>query len=193
MVLKPVSDSREMLDYRDSKAPQFGLVADTRLHEDLRRVYRTKRQNHLAPCVNATGASFIGNLHAGGSLAFESYPRHQCVREHGEIWLVHVREDIRAENGLAFSIANAHVGSGCATIGLHDAAVLIFKDRNPKRAYSLKQGSNGWSRIVLERLDKYRPRFRDILHRVPHASPRCGDKYQEPIHNPTLNPPFVMQ
>src|SRR5215813_10859740 len=155
MVLKPVSDSREMLDYRDSKAPQFGLVADTRLHEDLRRVYRTKRQNHLAPCVNATGASFIGNLHAGGSLAFESYPRHQCVREHGEIWLVHVREDIRSENGLAFSIANAHVGTGCATIGFHDASVLILKDRNPKRAYGLKQGCSHRFRI-LRWLDKYR-------------------------------------
>src|SRR5215510_8638821 len=155
MVLKPVSDSREMLDYRDSKAPQFGLVADTRLHEDLRRVYRTKRENHLAPCANAMGASFIRNLHAGGSVALESQPSNQRMREHREVWLVHVREDIRAENGLAFSIANAHVGNGCATIGLHDAAVLIFKDRNPKRAYSLKQGSNGRCRIV-QRLDKYR-------------------------------------
>src|SRR5262249_1539627 len=56
------------------------------------------------------------------------------------LWLVHVREDIRTENGLAFSVANAHVGNGCATIGLHDAAVLIFKDRNPKRAYSVTLG-----------------------------------------------------
>ena len=78
------------------------------------------------------------------------------MREDREVWLVHVREDIRTENGLAFSIANAHVGNGCATLGLHDAAVLIFKDRNPKRAYSLKQGSNGRVGIALQRLDKYR-------------------------------------
>src|SRR5262245_43553555 len=155
MVLKPHPDSRKMLDDRDSEASQFGLIADTRLHEDLRSVYRPKRQNHLVLCTNATGASFMRNLHAGRSLALESQPSNQRVREYREVWLVHVREDIRAENGLALSIANAHVGSGCATIGLHDAAVLIFKDRNPKRAYSLKQGSNGRCRIV-QRLDKYR-------------------------------------
>src|SRR5262249_4339539 len=66
-----------------------------------------------------------------------------------------MREHIRTENGLAFSMANAHVGSGCAPIDLHDAAVLIFKDRNPKRVYCFKQGSNGRRRIV-QRLDKYR-------------------------------------
>src|SRR5262245_17996430 len=130
MVLKPHADSRKMLDDRDSKAPQFGLIADTRLHEDLRCVYRSKRQNHVAPRTNATGASFIRNLDAGRSLALESQPSHQRVREHREVWLVHVRKDIRAENGFALSTANAHVGSGGATIGLHDAAVLILKDRN---------------------------------------------------------------
>src|SRR5262249_6268834 len=154
MVLKPVSDSRETLDYRDSEAPQFGLVADTRLHEDLRRVYRAKRQNHLPLCANATSASFIGNLDAGGSVALESQPCNQRVSEHREVWLVHAREDVRTENRLAFSIANAHVSNGCAAIGLHNASVLILKDRNPKRVYSLKQGLNRRDRIV-HRLDKY--------------------------------------
>src|SRR5215813_8001011 len=155
MVLKPPSDSREMLEYRDSKAPEFVLVANTRLHEDLRRMYRTKRQNHLAAGANATSASFIRNLDAGGSVALESQLCYQRVREHREVWLVHAREDVRTENRLAFSIANAHVGNGCAAIGLHDAAVLIFKGRNPKRVYSLKQGLNRRDRIV-HRLDKYR-------------------------------------
>src|SRR5262249_8563658 len=36
-------------------------------------------------------------------------------------------------------------------------------------------------------------RFRDILDRVNPASPRCGDKYQEPIRSPTLSPRFLMQ
>jgi len=78
------------------------------------------------------------------------------VREHREVWLVHAREHVRSENGLAFSIANAHVSNGCATVGFHDAAVLILKDRNPKRAYSIKQGLKGWVWIPLQRLDKYR-------------------------------------
>src|SRR5262245_19926729 len=156
MVLEPVPDSREMLNQRDSKAPQFGLVADARLHEDLRRVYRAKRQNHLPRCMNATRASSIGNLHAGGSVVLESQPSDQRVGEHGEIWLIHVRENIRTEDGLPFSIANAPVGNGCAAIGLHDSSVLILEDRNPKRPYSAKQGLNGWGWIALQRLNQYR-------------------------------------
>src|SRR5215472_13046473 len=100
MVLKPLSNSRQISDYRDSKAPQFGLVADARVQEDLRRVYRPKRQNHLAPSANATSASLMRNLHAGGSVALESQASNQCVREHREVWLVHVRKNIRTENGL---------------------------------------------------------------------------------------------
>src|SRR5262249_40066359 len=69
--------------------------------------------------------------------------------------LVHEGKYIRTENGLAFSIANAHVSNGCAAIGLHNASVLILKDRNPKRAYSIEQGLNGWVWIALKRLDKY--------------------------------------
>src|SRR5215813_4294868 len=99
MVLKPHADSRKMLDDRDSKALQFGLIADTRLHEDFWRVYRSKRQNDLAPCTNATGASFVRNLHAGRSPAVESQLGHQRAGEYREVWLVHVREDIRTENG----------------------------------------------------------------------------------------------
>src|SRR5215472_1984690 len=156
MVLKSLSDSREMLDYRNSKVPEFGFLADTRLQHDLRRVYRTKRQNHLAAGANATSASFIRNLEAAGAVALESEPSNQRVREHREVWLVHAREDVRTENRLAFSIANAHVGNGCTAIGLHDAAVLILKDRNPKRPHSLKQSLNGRCGIALQRLDKYR-------------------------------------
>src|SRR5262249_42683525 len=106
---------------------QFGLIADTGVQENLRRVYRSQRQNHLAPGTNATGASFMRNLDAGGSPALESQPGNQRMREYREVWLVHVREDIRPEDGFALSIANAHIGGGRTTIGLHDAAVLISK------------------------------------------------------------------
>src|SRR5215467_5783194 len=155
MVLKSLSNSREMLNYRNSKVPEFGFIADTRLHEDLRGVHRAKRQNHLAPGANAMSASFIRNLDAGGSVALESQPCYQRVREHREVWLVHAREDVRTDNRLAFSIANADVSSRCAAIGLHNTSVLIFKDRNPKRAYSTKQGLNGWVWIARHRPDKY--------------------------------------
>src|SRR5215469_1962475 len=132
MVLKPLSDSQEMLEYRDSKAPEFVLVANARLHEDLRRMYRTERQNHFAAGANPPNVSFVRNLDAGGSVALESQLCYQRVWKHREVRLVHAREDVRTENRLAFSIANAHVGGGCAAIRLHDAAVLIFKSLDPK-------------------------------------------------------------
>src|SRR6516225_8515507 len=89
--------------------------------------------------------------------------------KHGEVWPVHVRDDIRTENGLAFSITNKHVGNGCATVRLHDPAVLIFKNLNPKRTYSLKQGWSGRVRI-LEWLDKYRS-ARSAISRIRSPMP----------------------
>jgi hypothetical protein len=60
-----------MLHDRDSEAPQFSLIANTRLHEDLRRVNRTERQHYLKPRANAIGAAVVGNFNAGGSLSLE--------------------------------------------------------------------------------------------------------------------------
>src|SRR5215467_4863014 len=134
---------------------QFGLIANARLHEDLWGMNCTKRQNHLANRANPADAALIRNLNARCSLVLESQAGNQCIGEHGEVWLVHVAENIRTKDGLAFSVANAHVGNRCATIGLHDPTVLIFKDRNPSRAYCLEQAFSGRVRIP-QWLDKYR-------------------------------------
>src|SRR5262249_59128 len=77
------------------------------------------------------------------------------MRQHSNILSIHVRKNIRTEKGLTFPIADSHVGNGYATISLHHAAILIFKDWNPKRAYSLKQGASDWARIRA-RLDEHR-------------------------------------
>src|SRR5215469_17659847 len=66
---------------------------------------------------------------------------------HSEVLSIHVRKNIRTEEGLTFPIADSHVGNGRATISLHHAAILIFKDWNPNRAYSLKHGASGRTRI----------------------------------------------
>src|SRR5215469_4514283 len=73
---------------------------------------------------------------------------------HSEVLSIHVWKNIRTEKGLAFPIADSHVGNGRATISLHHAAILIFKDWNPNRAYSLKQGASDWARIR-RRLDEH--------------------------------------
>src|SRR5262249_3542160 len=134
---------------------QFDLITNARLHEDFWRVNCAKRQDHLTPRTNAARAALIGNLNTRCSLALESQLSDQRVGEHREVWPVHVRDDIRTENRLAFPITNTHVGNGCATICLHHPAVLILKSLNPERAYCLKQDWSGRIRI-LQRLDKYR-------------------------------------
>jgi hypothetical protein len=60
-----------MLDDANPEPLQLGLIADTRLQENLGSVNRTKRQNHLTPRANATGAALVRNLHARGSFALE--------------------------------------------------------------------------------------------------------------------------
>src|SRR5215468_2801461 len=109
---------------------QFGLIANARLHKDLWRMNCAKRQDHLAPGTNTTDAAVIGNLNARCSLVLDIYLSNQRVGEHRKVWPVHVRDDIRTENRLAFPITNKHVGNGRATVYLHHLAVLIFKSLN---------------------------------------------------------------
>jgi hypothetical protein len=87
-----------MLHDRYSEALQSGLVADTRLHEDLRRVNSTERQHYFKPRANAMNAAPVGNLQAGGSLTLEGQSRDQCVSEHSQIRPVHVWKDVRSEH-----------------------------------------------------------------------------------------------
>src|SRR5262249_50042668 len=115
---------------------QFDLIANARLHEDLWRMNGAERQDHLPSRTNPTDVAVIGNLNARCSLVLESELSNQRMGEHREVWPVHVRDDIRTENGLAFSITNTHVRNGCATVCLHHPAVLILKSLNAERAYS---------------------------------------------------------
>src|ERR1700739_2220289 len=98
-----------MLDDGNSKAPKFGLVTHTRLHENISCVNRTERQNHLASCANAANDAVMRNLHSGDSPTFEGQPGDQCVRENCEIRPVHMREDITSENRLTFSRTNSQI------------------------------------------------------------------------------------
>src|SRR5215469_4404767 len=102
MVLKIMPYAWQMLDDRDSEALQFGLIADTGLHQYLRSVNRPKRQDHLKIRANAARLAIVGNLHACSSFTVDGQPRDQGVRENSEIRPVHKREGIRTENGLTF-------------------------------------------------------------------------------------------
>src|ERR1700745_2493380 len=102
------------------------------------------------------GLAVVGNLHAGGSLAFEGQSSDQCVTENSQVRPVHVWEDIRTENGLAFSVASPHVDDRSAALTLHHPAVLILKGRNPNRLGTFEHGRS--DRVGVRRgLDKTGP------------------------------------
>jgi hypothetical protein len=103
----------------DPEALQFRFVTDTGLHQYLRGMDRSERQHGLKVGAHVTGFAVMRNLHAGDSLARESYPRHQCVSENCQIGPVHQREGVRTENGLTFSSANYEVEHSSAPSSLH--------------------------------------------------------------------------
>src|SRR5947209_20491445 len=101
MVLKVLTDTWKVLHDRDAKSLQLRSVADTGVHEDLRRVHRTQRQHYFDPRTNATGLALVEHPHARRSRALEGQPSDQCVREHRQVRPAHRRTRVRTESGLA--------------------------------------------------------------------------------------------
>jgi len=82
MVHQISTHTRKVLDKRNSEVPQLILVANSRLHEHLRRVQRTQGQDNFTPRTNAMNFSLVEDLHTGRFLALYRYPCHKCLRKH---------------------------------------------------------------------------------------------------------------
>src|SRR5258708_31675286 len=145
------------------------MMGDGRLDEKLRRLNSTERQHHLKSGANPMNSSLVGNLHTSNSLTFEGKMSDQCVSENSQVRPVHVGKGIRAEYRLPISIADYQVDDRGAAVGFHQAAVLIFKGRNPDRACSFHHGRRDRVRVRLG-LDKNGPSCSAILW-VPDHMP----------------------
>src|SRR6266481_5049203 len=99
MILKVLPHPRKMLDDRYAQALQLSFVANARKHQHLWRVHRAQRQNNLESSRNALKFSLKSDLHAAGSLSLQGKLGNQCVREHSQIWPIHVREGISSKDG----------------------------------------------------------------------------------------------
>src|SRR5262245_37169568 len=151
-----------MLYDRNSAAPQFGFIADTRLHEHLRRVNRAEREHYFDASGDAVSLAVVDKLHSSDSLSVEGQPGDQCLCKNCQVWPVQVWEDIRPEHRLALPFTDPYIHDRGATSALHHAAVLMFKGGNPNRACSFNHGRS--DRIGAERgLDKHRPACTPIL------------------------------
>src|SRR5260370_27235577 len=119
MILTVLSHPWKMLDDRYAQALQLSLIANARKHQHFGRVHRAQRQNNLKPSRDPFDFSIKSDLHTGGSLPFEGKLGNQCVREHSQVWPVHVREDISSKRGQALSIAYAQIDDRGSAIAFH--------------------------------------------------------------------------
>src|SRR5260370_18741201 len=108
-----------MLKARDAEPWYLGLIANAKKQQHFRRLNRAQRQNNLKPSRDPFDFAIKSDLHAGGSLPFEGKLGNQCVREHSQVWPVHVREDISSKRGQALSIAYAQIDDRGSAIAFH--------------------------------------------------------------------------
>ena len=62
MVLEIFPDARQMLDYGNPETPECGLIADTGLHQYLRRMDGAERQDNFMTCPNTMISAAEENL-----------------------------------------------------------------------------------------------------------------------------------
>src|SRR5215471_8040359 len=162
MVHKIPTHARKMLDQRNSEVPQLILVANSRLHEHLRRVQRTHGQDNFTPSIDAMNFPLVEDLHTGRFLALYGYPCHKCLRKHCQVWAVHVRKRISAKNGAASSILYIQIHNRGSAVTFHHATVLVLETGKPHRACPFHHGRGDWIR-VRGRLDKNWPSGSTVL------------------------------
>src|ERR1700728_1450329 len=81
----------------------------------------------------------VSEFHAGRGLAVKYQPVYHGVGEHGQIWAVHVRKNVRAVGGLAVSVADTKVDDSGAAAPFHHPAVLVFKRWDSHRLRAVEQ------------------------------------------------------
>src|ERR1700730_8638574 len=100
VVLEVFPNAWKVLHTRYFQPFQFGLIAHSRQHQYLWRVYRAQRKYDLHSGSDALNLSAMNDLHAAGSLIAHNKSSDQCVTEHRQVRSVHVGESIGTEYGL---------------------------------------------------------------------------------------------
>jgi len=162
-----------MLQNRNPKSLQLHLIADPRLHQDLRGVYSAGRKYDLRSRDDAMDIAVAENFYASGPLCIEGDLRDS---QDCQIRPVAMREDVRKERGLTLAVANALVRDRGPTLTVHHSTVL---------GHTLECQSIGFLQFQPARLDAGRAQaarglllpYRDTSDRAHRANPRFGVKY----------------
>jgi hypothetical protein len=83
--------------------------------------------------------SLVNYFHARCSRAREHESRDQGISEHGQVWSIHVRKSIRAEDRKPLPISDSHIGKSAAALAFHHGTVRTVKDWNANGAYTRKR------------------------------------------------------
>src|SRR3984885_8228085 len=120
-----------MLYQRNSEAVQLSLVTHSRLHQHLGSVDRAQRQHDLESRADPMNSVPISKLHARHSLSFEDQPCNRCRSEDSQVWPVHVRESIGAEDRKPSPVTHPELNKRTATRAFHHATIDAVEGGNP--------------------------------------------------------------
>src|SRR4029077_1251006 len=130
MILKVLPYARKVLNRMDPQALQFGPVANSRLHQHLRRMDPTQRQNHLRCRTDANALPVVSYLNSSGALPLERHAGDERRCKHRQVWPIHIGEGVRTERGKPFPVVDSNIQDGGAASALHHAAVMALESWN---------------------------------------------------------------
>src|SRR3984885_7914611 len=131
-----------MLYQRNSEPVQLSLVAHSTLHQHLGSVVCDQRQHDLEPRADPMNSVLISKLHARHSLSFEDQPCDRCRSEDSQVWPVHVKKSIGAEDRKPLPVAHSEFNERAAARAFHHAAIDAVEGGNPHGARPFKHRRN---------------------------------------------------
>src|SRR5262249_29607761 len=118
----------------------LSFVADTGLHQQLRRVDRTERENDFTCGFRTNSLSSVLELDARGAAVIESNSRRQGTGKYGNVRLVYERGHIGATDRPSISITDRFIDARTSRRGLHHATIRVGKAMEPHRFGAFQQG-----------------------------------------------------
>src|SRR6266478_3894889 len=97
--------------------------------------------------MNTSHFPGVENFNSGGTFFLDDDLGNHRMREHSQVWAIHVGENISLKHGLALTIAHDQIEDRSSTIAFHHATVVTVEARNSHRTRPFHHGRSYWVRI----------------------------------------------
>lgn len=128
MVDQVAADFGRIVAHRDAERTQFVGGADARAHQQLRRVERARREDHLGARLQPLDRAAARKLHAARARAVEAHAQDRRVGDQMQVWPL-APIQIRARHCAAFAAALRHLIEADALLFLAVEVVVQAKAR----------------------------------------------------------------